>query len=122
MSVDTPTFTKVIGPTGGIDAVVATWGPMANGDTGSPLKRPDLVDRSLQVTGTFGAGGSVAVEGSNDGVNFYALSNPQGTTIAVTAAGIVQIEEATVYVRPHVTAGDGTTSLTCTMCARRTLR
>ncbi|HEY8837230.1 MAG TPA: hypothetical protein VIO16_06010 [Dehalococcoidia bacterium] len=122
MGVVAPAFSKVIGPSGGQDAVVISWGPMVNGDTGTPVKRPDLVDRSMQVTGTFGAGGSVAVEGSNDGVNYYALSNPQGTVIAVTTAGIVQIEEATVFVRPHVTAGDGTTSLTCTMCARRTLR
>jgi hypothetical protein len=122
MSVIVPTFAKVMGPSGGPDALVATWGPMLNGDTGQPLKRPDLEDRSIQVTGTFGAGGSVTLEGSNDGVNFAALTNPQGTVIAITAAGIAQITEATVSVRPRVTAGDGTTSLTCTLCARRTLR
>lgn len=97
------------------DAVILTWGPMLNGDTGEPCAYPSHSDKSLQVTGTFGTGGSVAVQGSNDGVTFPALNDFTGTVIAMTAAGIKGVGENTLYVRPAVTAGDGTTSLTVTM-------
>ena len=97
---------------------VAVWAGLLNGDDGAPIKMPGSADRSVQYTGTFGAGGSIQLEGSNDVVavgsvpaNWFLLSNPQGTTGAKTAAGIVQIEEATAWVRPRVTAGDGTTAL-----------
>lgn len=97
------------------------WGPMANGDTGGPTSSfGGFADKTIQVEGTFGAGGSIAAEGSNDLTNFRALTDPQGVTIAMTAAGIKQITEATMAFRPHVTAGDGTTSLTVTMFFRRT--
>jgi len=75
-------------------------------------------DRSVQVHGTFGVGGTVLIEGSNDGTNWYTLTDPQGNALSVTAAKIEAISEPTVYVRPRVTAGDGTTSLTVTIFAR----
>ena len=96
------------------------WAAMANGDTGIPVTLPGNADRTIQVTGTFGAAGSVAVEGSNDGVNYFALTNPTGTVIAITSAGGAAITEAVQYVRPHVTAGDGTTALIATMFCRNT--
>ena len=73
----------------------------------------------VQVTGTFGAGGSISVQGSNDGTNYAILKNAQGTAATFTAAGIQQIVELPRYMRPLVTAGDGTTSLTATLVARR---
>lgn len=97
---------------------VAVWAGLLNGDDGTPIKMASSQDRCVQYTGVFGAGGSIQLEGSNDVVavgafptNWFLLSTPQGTTGAKTAAGIVQIEEATLWVRPRVTAGDGTTSL-----------
>ena len=102
--------------------ITATWATMANGDTGAPVQFDPFADRSFQVTGTFGAGGSATLEGSNDGTNYFALRNPQGTTIAITTAGLIQVLELTLWVRPHVTAGDGTTALVCVMMAGRTIR
>lgn len=97
-------------------AWVCTWTPMLNGDVGDPVTLPGYHDRSVQVTGTFGTGGSVAVEGSNDGaVNYAALRDPSSTTIAITSAGMKAVLEAAIHMRPHVTAGDGTTSLTVSM-------
>jgi hypothetical protein len=138
MTVRSVTFSKVRGPTGGIDAVIMQWTGMQNGDTGTAVKRPDLVDRSIQAEGTFGAGGSVTLEGSNDssfgvgdgsasGGNFRGLTRPDGNAIALVGGGganqnISQVQEAASWIRPHVTAGDGTTSLTVTVCARRSLR
>lgn len=134
MTVVNPTFTKIRGPSGGIDAVLITWAGLLNGDTGAAVQRPDLADRSIQYEGTFGAGGSGTLEGSNDSVNgsgdgsaagghFEALSTPaSASAIAITSAGVNQVTEATRWIRPHVTAGDGTTSLTAMVCMRRSMR
>jgi hypothetical protein len=104
------------------------WTPLANGDAGAPLPMSGSPDRSVQVYGTFGAGGSVAVEGSNDAtrdpaavVNWAPLHDPQGVAIALTAAGIKEVLEVTAWVRVRVTAGDGTTALSAAMVVRRPL-
>lgn len=134
----TPTITRIMGQ-GSLDGWQVKWGPMANGDVGLPVGSTigdgagaivpsggsgffaGYADKSIQVSGTFGAGGSVACEGSNDGgSNYFAMTDPSQTVIAITAAGGKSVTEATIWVRPHVTAGDGTTSLTATMFFRKT--
>src|SRR5712675_1137698 len=102
-----PTFAKIRGPGGGIDAVVVTWSGLATtGDVGQSIQRPDLADRSFQVTGTF-AGSTVVCEGSNDGINWFTLTNPTGGSQSYASAGGAQITEAVAYIRPHVTGGSG---------------
>jgi hypothetical protein len=104
------------------DAIMLTWGPLANGDTGTPVDLPAHAGRTFQVTGTFGAGGSVNLEGSNVGSTFFILTDPQGNAITKTAAGGEEVIEAPKFVRPNVTAGDGTTALTVTLYCRRGIR
>lgn len=97
------------------------WAVLANGDDGTPLG-PDwshYPDRSVQVTGTFGSGGTIVWEGSNDGTNWVTLNTPAGVAISLTGAGLKQVLEGTLYARPRVTAGDGTTALVVTVFARR---
>lgn len=90
------------------------WSGLLNGDTGTPAGTMEHVaDYTLQVTGTFGVGGSVALQGSNDGgVTFFALEDVTGTTIAATTNKIWRLSHITKQVRPIVTAGDGTTTVT----------
>ena len=95
-----------------------TWGPMANADTGAPISLVLWADRCVQVTGTFGAGGTIVFEGSNAST-YATLNNAQGTAISLTAAGLKQVVELPLLARPNVTAGDGTTSLTCVLVVRR---
>lgn len=130
---------NTVGGFGGLDGYQVTWGPMANGDVGAPVGSTiyaanavdtpapgggfmsGFADKTVQVVGTFGAGGSVALEGSNDGgVNWFALSNASAQTIAITSPALQEVIEAVIWLRPHVTAGDGTTSLTVTMFLRKT--
>jgi hypothetical protein len=66
----------------------------------------------FQVTGTFGSGGSIQLEGSDDGVNFYKLSPAALTSAGFFAA--LGVNERHKFIRPHVTAGDTTTALTVT--------
>lgn len=99
--------------------VLASWSGLLNGDDGAPLEAVGHADKTVQITGTFGVGGTIVIEGSNDGTNYATLTDPQGNAISKTAAAIEMIAEHTRYIRPRVTAGDGTTSLVVTMMGRR---
>lgn len=96
------------------------WTGLLNGDDGNPESPGRLSDRSIQVSGTFGAGGSVSIQGSNDGINWVILRAPDSTPLTFTAADLKEILENTQYVRPVVTAGDGTTSLTVNLLSAST--
>lgn len=96
-----------------------TWSGLLNGDTGSAAQWVDFSDRCIQVAGTFGTGGSVTIQGSNDGTNWAPLSDPQGNALTFTSSKIEQALELPRYVRPIVTAGDGTTNLAVTICMRK---
>lgn len=87
------------------------WLTIPNGNTGTPLLINRMTDRSVQVSGTFGAGGTVVLEGSNDGTNYYTLNDLQGNALSFTSARLEGISEPATYIRPSVTAGDGTTSI-----------
>lgn len=99
------------------------WTGLANGDTGDPVKMGDWADRTVQITGTFGTGGSINLEGSCDketeSPTYFILTDPQGSAITKTAAAAEVFEESPLIIRPNVTAGDGTTSLTVKMVCRR---
>lgn len=115
MATVTATYTQVSG-----QGQVVAWTPLTTTNSdGSAAELPYFSDRSVQVTGTFSTGGSVRLQGSNDGTNWAALQDPGGTDINITAAGIKQIMPVTRYIRPLVTAGDGSTSLTVTVYAAK---
>ena len=95
-----------------------TWVALAMGETGDKVEFPSYVDRTFQVTGTFG-GATIVFEGSNDDATYFTLSDPQGNQLSLTAAGLKQIEEITRYARPRLIGGDGTTALKVVLLARR---
>ena len=99
-------------------ATLVTWSGLLNGDDGTRVTLSDFPDRTVQFLGTFGTGGSVSFEGSNDGTNWLVLTDPQGNAITKTAASMEFVTETPLYVRPRVTAGDGTTDLTVILFAR----
>ncbi len=103
-------------------AVLFTWTGLLNTDTGEPVEAPAYGDRTIQVEGTFGAGGNAQIQGSNDGVNWRALNDPQGTVLDITAAKIEVLRDNPRCVRPNITAGDGTTAIAVTMYCRRAFR
>lgn len=96
-----------------------TWPLMGNGDVGAPVRYHSHADRSVQVTGTLGVGGTVLVEGSLDEANFATLSDPQGVALSLTGPKIKAVSEMTTVLRPRVSAGDVNTSLTVTLICRR---
>lgn len=60
---------------------------------------------ALGVSGDFGSGGDIALEGSVDGTNFFELNALAGSNIAQTAAGIVNTKDLVRFMRPAVGAG-----------------
>lgn len=96
------------------DALVVLWeGLTTTNDVGSPFEWVQGADRSAQAVGTIGTGGHVKIEGSNETTptTWAVLTDPQGSALDFDATGLAQISELTRWVRPHVTAGDGTTDM-----------
>jgi len=95
--------------------VKTSWLALPNGNTGNPEAFGRYASRlSVQVTGTFGAAGSVTLEGSNDGgTTWVTLFDNRGTGAALTftTAGLRSFTDVPALIRPNVTAGDGTTAL-----------
>jgi hypothetical protein len=97
----------------GMQVWLYEWLAVANGDTGAPIET---------IEGTFSTSGSCTMQGSNDGSTWHSLTDPQANAITKTAAGIEVIVEAPRYIRPSVTAGDGSTAIDVRLLARRGAR
>lgn len=113
-------LTKIDPVEGNASSQLATWANMAQStsDVGAAIEFTGFPDRTVQVEGTFGVGGQVTIQGSNDGTNFRTLTDPQGNALVFSSAGVEVISEVPRYVRPAVTGGDGDTDLTVTMLLR----
>lgn len=74
--------------------------------------------KSVQIEGNFG-GGTVAIQGSNDGVTFETLLDASNSAISKTSAALVQILTPSLWIQPVLTGGNGSTSLMITIIALR---
>lgn len=98
-----------------------TWSGLLNGDVGDDVDLSRFPDKTVQVAGTFGAGGTLVIEGGNDGTNRTTLNDSRGETtgaLSFTGADVRTVLENTSNIRPSVTAGDGTTSLAVTITCK----
>ena len=102
------------------------WTPLTTTDAdGEPLQSPGYADKTVQVTGTPGAGLQLEIEGSNDfdaknpgSATWHTLTDFQGNALTLSGLGIHTIAENPLAIRPRVVAGDGSTSLTVTVIAK----
>ena len=96
-----------------------TWVLTTAVPDGLPIEWTEWADRTTQATGTFG-GATCAIEGSNDNVNWFTLSNAAGATAATfTAAGVKTIIELPRYMRPNLTVVGVGATITVILVARR---
>jgi len=96
---------------------VHTWSALDTGSTDvSHVAVWGYTDKSVQAVGTWGAGGTVVIEGSNQATGtvstYVTLTDPSATALSFGANGLKQILQNVVYIRPRVSAGDATTNLT----------
>lgn len=94
-------------PIGSADssAILVTWNLTTADHTGAALEMPEWADRTMQAYGTTWGGATLAIEGSNDGVNWVSLKSVADVTaIALTADGMALLLELPRYIRPRLTA------------------
>jgi len=115
MAVIKPTASMINGTN---DFLVVSWLDVTTADTCEAYELPTFADKTVHVTGTPGVGGTVILEGSNLLVSYDPLHDPQGNNLTFTASGIEMLTENPKSIRPRVTAGDGTTSLTISIACR----
>lgn len=88
---------------------IMTWSAMAGGDTGKPARMGRYSDKTVHVVGD---SVDVAMEGSNDLVNWAPVHNAVGAamdTIVGTPPGTIEtILDNPLYIRPNVTGGSST--------------
>ncbi len=104
-------------PIGGV--VVVTWSGMQNGDVGDGVVSAMFADKSVQASGTFGVGGTAVLEGSTavSGPSWALLNDPLGNPINLTAVTQVkEVLENPYQIRPRISGGDGSTSMTVQLC------
>lgn len=111
----------------GVNSQAIQWVGAAFGSTFQPINRGDLVDHAVQVTGTFGSGTNVQIQGSLDATSttngtYFPLKDPFGNVINMTAAALNQTTEMCIWLKPAITAGDGTENLTITLGVRRSFK
>lgn len=95
---------------------------------GAKVKTVDYADKTVHVYGTFGAGGSITIRGSNKEnpvesttADWFNLNDPSKTALTFTGAGGEQILENPLWISPLVTAGDGSTSINVAITAIKRL-
>lgn len=119
MAVITATKTDIGG-----GAFMYVWTPIVAGDTCSALDVTVLngcgPDRTVQVTDTFGDGGSIAIQGAcNTASPVYAtLTSAANAALLITTTTPESIVQWTPLLKPLLVGSDGTTSLTVTIVAR----
>lgn len=115
----TISLTSTIAP-GGVNLFTSASALTNTGsDVTTAIYAPDFPEKEVQVFGTFGAAGNLAIEASLDGGTTYAVVNDvDGTPLNITAASVVRVRETLGRLRARVTAGDGTTSLTVIFAMR----
>ena len=100
--------------------VYARW-VLANGEAGEPLESAPYADKTVHFFGTFGSGGKVDLEGSNDPTKteWFPLVDPQGNAISKSGNSGETILENPRFIRPRVVTGDGDTAITVVIVAKK---
>lgn len=97
------------------DHRIRSWTPLTttNAD-GAPISYASngMGGITFQVTGTWGVGGAMVIEGSNDGTTYFTLNDQANAALTLSANALKTVRDTPLYIRPRVTGGDGTTSLT----------
>ena len=81
-----------------------TWSNLQGGDSGSAVKVANWTKKSVVFTGTW-TGVSATIQGSNDGTNYFALTDEQGVALTFSANSLKTIGPNTLYIKPVVTGG-----------------
>lgn len=93
------------------NAYLHTWALTTADSVGDAVSFPGAPDRCYQAIGADFGGGTVRIEGSLDGNNWFALHDPSVTVIGLTGPGGGAILENPLFIRASLngsTAGAAT--------------
>lgn len=118
-----PTMNIRVGTNPGEDdlsLMLVTWPNLNNTQwLGTPVSMAQHSDATIQFNGTFN-GATVVLEGSNDGTNYFTLTDAAGTATSYTSKALKQVTERPLFVRPNANTSVGVaTDLSATLLLRR---
>ena len=108
----------------GDHAVIFTWTPLTEtNNDGEAVEMPGSADRSVQAYGTWGTGGNLLWEGTNEAdpataSNWATLNDPASSPLTGGADALSGVLELTRWIRPRVSAGTGV-SVTAHLLVKR---
>ncbi len=97
------------------DILTAGWSALAENTTGAPIQPPGgVMQARFSASGTFGAGGAVAIQGSADGLNWSTLGILASASVpALGAASNAALKAGPPKAGPSATATiNGVTGVT----------
>ncbi len=95
------------------------WEHLRKLENGERLDASAYATIGLQIEGEFG-GGTVDIEGSNDGVHWHAMIDTQDNHMKFSYPGMADVGQTSRYLRPVVAGGDETTDVTVLALCRGT--
>ena len=103
--------------------VVAQWAAMTGDgdDVGLPVSLGPVAGATYQFIGTNGDDGAFSLQGSNDGTNWFVLTDEEGNAISSkTSPSGGSFRARPIYIRPLQTEGEAAvTSVTCIVVGQR---
>ena len=119
MATVTPTLNNDIGSGDG-SVRLFTWAMVTASVEGLAFEMTEYADVCFQCIGTNWGGATVALQGSNDGVTYFPLSNAAGAAAATFSAdGGKTVIERPRYMRPYLTTAGTAAVISVTACIRR---
>lgn len=113
-----PAFTRSVSDGGG-SILLLSWPLLTATPDGAQMEKVEWADRTWQAVGTWG-GAVLTFQGSNDGTNWFGLTNAAGGSAATLSAnGGLSTIELPRYVRPNLTTVGVGAAITVSLCARR---
>lgn len=90
-------------------------------DEGSWIELPDFPDKTIHINGIWTTAGEITIYGANDqSFNPFILSDIRGDNLVKTADYGGNIAENPRFIKPALTAGSGSVSLSIVlMCVRK---
>lgn len=114
-----PSISRLIGDSDG-NAALITWNLTTANTDGVPVEFVQFTDLCWQSFATNQGGATATIQGSNDGTNYFSLTNAAGGTAMTFAAdGGKQAIERPRYVRPSLTTAGSASVIAIVLLARR---
>ncbi len=96
---------------------VIQWPDIGMSGIGKQYGLKSEIPKSIQVEGNF-SGIGILIEGSNTGVGWSVLHNPNGNPLLFYDSGIQGIGEFTRLIRPSTVGGEAESKITITLLVK----